>query len=139
MDFMIDKSRTLLRIACCCLLFGCSSVSGPEDHISLLFDRSAYVFGDTASVQLVNNSDEGLSYGACTFGLERQSGSGWTRATPTFPCIGVGLSLRPGEVARHREALPATLGAGTYRFSADVQLDRGRNLHLVSESLRLSP
>lgn len=94
-----------------------SSTEAEIDDVLLLPDRSVYVHGDTMEVQLINNSDESVGYGACSQSLQRRERGEWRSVSPDIGiCIAILYVLQPGGRRASRQPIDSALPVGVYRL-----------------------
>jgi len=127
------KMLALLLVLVCA---GCANGLLPQDgaDATLRTDRSEYDPGEAATLELSNNSDGSVGYNLCFSQLERFSSTGWTLAQGTRTgCLGIQLSLEPGERATGQWLLSADLRAGMYRISTHIEESDGDAKRVSSE------
>lgn len=129
---MRKKLALLLLLVC----GGCANGLLPQENANatLRTDRAEYDPGEAAKLELANTSGGSVGYNLCVSQLERFSSTGWTPAEGTgTTCLGILLSLKPGERATGQLPLPADLRAGTYRISTRIEQSNGDTERVSTE------
>lgn len=130
------RSCTLLLLFLAVVLSGCKthhSLNAP-DELSFQTEADLYRPGDEVEVLLSNGSDQAVGYNICFafLSLEQRREDVWERIPvelgpePNAACTAQLNGLAPGESAESTAYLPADLAAGTYRLTADIEVDRVR-------------
>lgn len=96
--------------------------------VSLAVSPTQVAPGGTVMLTLNNASDHKLGYNLCTSTIE--TGSGVPVTTDKICTMELRI-VDPGKTAEFGYALPQTLGAGTYRFAAQVTHMPGDKSSLV--------
>lgn len=128
--------RKILALLLLLVCGGCANGLLPQENadVTLRADRSEYAPGEAATLELANTSDGSVGYNLCFSQLERFSSTGWTPAEGTgSTCLGILLSLKPGERATGQLPLPADLRAGTYRVSTRIEESDGDSERVSTE------
>jgi hypothetical protein len=136
--------ETVLVLLAVLLFAGCSpnarSADGPTFADLTVEPAQARPGGETL-LSLTNRSDQEIGYNLCPAVLDRRVDGEWERhpEVPSEICTMELRVLDPGHSDSFRHTLPATLPAGTYRFSVGVEwpLGEGR-VELTTEAFEVT-
>jgi hypothetical protein len=108
------------------LLAACATATNDasEPGLSLSASPAIVSAGETITLTLSNQSAWPIGYNLCTSALEREAGTGWEPVPEDRICTMELRMLDPGSTSEQQIQLPATMPAGSYRYTANVE-DRG--------------
>lgn len=88
----------------------------------------SFAAGATIPVDVVNSSEQSITFGACPFTLQRLEGMRWTSVQSPGPCIAIALGLPPDESMRMQFPMAARTSPGTYRLSYEFTTEGAQGL-----------
>jgi hypothetical protein len=120
------------------LLAACASPgeTTSDPWLALTVAPAAPVPGEAVTLTLSNQTAWPVGYNLCTSWLERDSAGTWEPVPEDRVCTMELRMLDPGGESQDQVQLPATLSAGSYRYTARVE-DRGSMEDVSSEPFQI--